>query len=87
MDIDAAIGDSVNKLKEIRMENDEFVDEDDDNDNDFDDSDDEDEPITLGFLEKPKNPLNLSRHFFPSKAGGLPVTTFLLYCFIQLRPC
>lgn len=53
------------------MENDEFVDEDDDDDNDFD-SEDEDEPITLGFLEKPKNPLNLSRHFFPSKAGGLP---------------
>ncbi|KEH24178.1 hypothetical protein MtrunA17_Chr7g0266951 [Medicago truncatula] len=63
MDIDASIGDFVNKLKEIRMENDEFVDEDDDNDNDFDDSDDEyeNEPITLGFLEKPKNPLNLSQ--------------------------
>jgi len=85
MDIDAAIGDSVNKLKEIRMENDDFVDENDDDD-DFDDSEDEDEPITLGFLEKPKNPLNLSRHFFPSKAGGLPVT--VLFCFsIQLRPC
>lgn len=84
MDTDA-IKDSLNKLKAIRMENDEYEDE-------VDDSDDEElEPITLGFLEKPKNRLYLSRQFFPSKAGGLPVLlpsqllhcTFFLYCFIQ----
>jgi pre-rRNA-processing protein TSR4 len=89
-----AIGDSVkNKLKAIRMDNDEFADED---DGDFDD-DEELEPITFSFLEKPKNSLTLSRQFFPSKAGGFPVPlyllnnslfyTLLLYCFIQSRPC
>lgn len=30
------------------------------------------EPVTLGFVEKPKNPTSLLRHFFPSKAGGVP---------------
>jgi pre-rRNA-processing protein TSR4 len=85
MDTDA-IGDSVNKLKAIRMDNDEFADEVDDDD-DFDDSDDEElEPITFGFLEKPKNSLTLSRQFFPSKAGGLPVHyILLLYCFYSIK--
>ncbi|MCH92158.1 programmed cell death protein 2-like [Trifolium medium] len=69
MDTDA-IGDSVNKLKAIRIDNDEFADEDED---DSDDDEEEFEPITFGFLEKPKNSLTLSRQFFPSKAGGLPV--------------
>ncbi|CAI8614898.1 unnamed protein product [Vicia faba] len=60
----SAIGNSV------RNENDEYADED---DVFVDDSDDEElEPITLGFLEKPKNRWTLSRQFFPSKAGGLP---------------
>lgn len=39
-------------------------------------SDDEDEellPVTLGFLEKPKNRCSLVRQGFPSKAGGVPV--------------
>jgi pre-rRNA-processing protein TSR4 len=87
MDTDA-IGDSDNKLKAIRMDNYEFADEVEDDD-DFDDSDDEElEPVTFGFLEKPKNSFTLSRQFFPSKAGGLPVLyILLLYCFIQLRPC
>jgi pre-rRNA-processing protein TSR4 len=82
MDTDA-IGDSVNKLKAIRMDNDEFADEVDDDD----DSDDEElEPITFGFLEKPKNSLTLSRQFFPSKAGGLPVHyILLLYCFYSIK--
>ncbi|KAG5567784.1 hypothetical protein RHGRI_003086 [Rhododendron griersonianum] len=38
-------------------------------------SDDEDEellPVTLGFLEKPKNRCSLVRQGFPSKAGGVP---------------
>jgi pre-rRNA-processing protein TSR4 len=82
MDTDA-IGDSVNKLKAIRMDNDEFADEVDDDD-DFDDE--ELEPITFGFLEKPKNSLTLSRQFFPSKAGGLPVHyILLLYCFYSIK--
>jgi pre-rRNA-processing protein TSR4 len=82
MDTDA-IGDSVNKLKAIRMDNDEFADEVDDDD----DSDDEElEPITFGFLEKPKNSFTLSRQFFPSKAGGLPVHyILLLYCFYSIK--
>ncbi|KAK4742807.1 hypothetical protein SAY87_000808 [Trapa incisa] len=36
------------------------------------DEEDEQEPVTLGLLEKPKNGLSLLRHFFPSKAGGVP---------------
>jgi pre-rRNA-processing protein TSR4 len=85
MDTDA-IGDSDNKLKAIRMDNYEFADEVEDDD-DFDDSDDEElEPITFGFLEKPKNSLTLSRQFFPSKAGGLPVHyILLLYCFYSIK--
>lgn len=35
--------------------------------------DDEEEPVTLGFVEKPKNLNSLLSHFFPSKAGGAPV--------------
>lgn len=70
-----AIENSINKLKSSRNENDEYADEDEDF---VDDSDDEElEPITLGFLEKPKNPWTLSRQFFPSKAGGLPVVYLL----------
>ncbi|XP_047312935.1 programmed cell death protein 2 [Impatiens glandulifera] len=43
----------------------------------FDEFDDDDEdgdeiPITLGFLEKPKNNWSLLRQLFPSKAGGVP---------------
>lgn len=43
---------------------------------DFSDDEDEDEellPVTLGFLEKPKNRCSLVRQGFPSKAGGVPV--------------
>ncbi|XP_031489920.1 uncharacterized protein LOC116257375 isoform X2 [Nymphaea colorata] len=29
-------------------------------------------PVTLGFVEKPKNPISLLRQFFPCKAGGAP---------------
>ncbi|ONK67563.1 uncharacterized protein A4U43_C05F1340 [Asparagus officinalis] len=47
-------------------------------DDDDDDGDDEAEDevagggVTLGFVEKPKNPHSLLRQFFPSKAGGVP---------------
>lgn len=34
--------------------------------------DDEQEPVTLGFLEKPKNSWSVLRQLFPSKAGGVP---------------
>ncbi|PNX79711.1 programmed cell death protein 2-like [Trifolium pratense] len=54
-------------MKAIRMDNGEFVDED---DHDSDEEEEEEfEPITFGFLEKPKNSLTLSRQIFPSKAG------------------
>ncbi|XP_022891546.1 programmed cell death protein 2-like isoform X2 [Olea europaea var. sylvestris] len=50
------------------------VDETDDPDlyNDEDDDDEEQVPVTLGFVEKPKNTWSLLRHYFPSKAGGTP---------------
>lgn len=42
-------------------------------DNDFEDEEeDTEEPVILGFVEKPKNPKNLLRQFFPNKAGGVP---------------
>ncbi|KAK3432593.1 hypothetical protein EUGRSUZ_D00103 [Eucalyptus grandis] len=45
------------------------------NDDDDDDDEDDDEvqkPVTLGFVEKPKNEWSLLRQLFPSKAGGAP---------------
>ena len=59
---------------------DEEVEEDaDSNSDDVDDDDTEAEPVTLGFVEKPKNGWSLLRHMFPCKAGGVPV------CFQSLR--
>lgn len=40
---------------------------------DEDDEEDDEEPVTLGFVEKPKNQWSLLPHLFPSKAGGFPV--------------
>lgn len=41
--------------------------------NEDDNSDEEDEPsVIIGFLQKPQHPWSLSRHLFPSKAGGTP---------------
>ncbi|RDX84540.1 Programmed cell death protein 2, partial [Mucuna pruriens] len=70
MDTDV-IGDSVDKLKAIQNDDVEDQDEDDDFDDD-DDDDEEHEPITLGFVDKPKNQWSLHRQYFPSKAGGVP---------------
>ncbi|KAI3903019.1 hypothetical protein MKW92_046800 [Papaver armeniacum] len=50
-----------------------------DSDGDYDQEEEEEEeddeeevPVTLGFVEKPKNPNSLLPQFFPSKAGGTP---------------
>lgn len=43
-----------------------------DEEEDIDEDEEEGEGVTLGFAEKPKNPHVLLRHFFPSKAGGVP---------------
>ncbi|KAF8387767.1 hypothetical protein HHK36_026422 [Tetracentron sinense] len=43
-----------------------------DDDEEEEDEDEEPDPVTLGFVEKPKNPRSLLRHLFPSKAGGTP---------------
>ncbi|CAK7348356.1 unnamed protein product [Dovyalis caffra] len=66
-------GDFTERLKGIQIsslddddEVEEVVEEEDD------DSEEEDEPVTLGFLEKPKNSWSLLRQVFPSKAGGVP---------------
>eukprot|EP00250_Pteridium_aquilinum_P004202 c14429_g1_i1 orf=145-1374(+) len=40
---------------------------------DIDDDEEEEElPVVVGFLQKPEHPWSLSRHLFPSKAGGAP---------------
>lgn len=78
MDLD---GDSMEEqLKAIQIssfkeeDQDEEVEEDaDSNSDDVEDDDSDAEPVTLGFVEKPKNDWSLLRHMFPSKAGGLPV--------------
>ena len=73
MDVDA-IGEHVEKLKAVRIDDDDAVDEDDVlDDYDDDDDDEEEEPVTLGFVDRPKNQWSLQRQFFPSKAGGVPV--------------
>ena len=79
-------GDSLEKLKGLQItslddddeeqEQDTMPEEFDDDDDYYDYDDDEEEeqePVTLGFLEKPKNRWSLLRHLFPSKAGGPPV--------------
>lgn len=44
-----------------------------DGDDDDDDDEEEDEPtVIVGFVQKPERPWSLSRHLFPSKAGGTP---------------
>ncbi|TXG63357.1 hypothetical protein EZV62_010351 [Acer yangbiense] len=78
-------GDSLEKLKGLQItslddddeeqEQETMSEEFDDDDDYYDDGDDEEEeqePVTLGFLEKPKNRWSLLRHLFPSKAGGPP---------------
>ncbi|KAL2239015.1 UNVERIFIED_CONTAM: Programmed cell death protein 2-like protein [Sesamum indicum] len=76
MDIDL----SGEKLKSLHIssldeEEDEEEDQNDDVEDEVSDEDDEEEdrvPMTLGFVEKPKNPWTLLRQYFPSKAGGTP---------------
>ncbi|KAI9095367.1 hypothetical protein K1719_026401 [Acacia pycnantha] len=78
MDLNA-IGDPTNKLKGLGISS---LDDDDGDDEevlidneheDYDSNDEEEEdPITLGFVEKPKNKRCLQRQYFPSKAGGGP---------------
>ncbi|GAV56997.1 zf-MYND domain-containing protein/PDCD2_C domain-containing protein [Cephalotus follicularis] len=73
-------GDSVENLRDLRLSSldddedgeEEFVvDSDDDYDEDGD-KEKKEEPVTLGFVEKPKNHWSLLRQFFPNKAGGIP---------------
>lgn len=71
--------DDDHKLKGLQItsldDNDDEVADSDNEDEDYDDYDDEEEedPVTLGFVEKPKNKWSLYRQYFPSKAGGVPV--------------
>ncbi|KAL5699268.1 hypothetical protein ACHQM5_030197 [Ranunculus cassubicifolius] len=65
--------DSFNNFKSLQINS--FEDDDDDEimEDEFEDDDDEEgEPMELGFVEKPNNPISLLRQFFPSKAGGIP---------------
>ncbi|XP_062083287.1 uncharacterized protein LOC133789415 isoform X2 [Humulus lupulus] len=67
-------GDSVEEFKGLRITS---LDDEEEEEQDIDiDEEDEDEGETdytvLGFVKKPKNPHSLLRHFFPSKAGGVP---------------
>lgn len=48
--------------------------EEDDDDDEEEEEDETKDLVTLGFVEKPKNTNCLLRHFFPSKAGGVPVS-------------
>lgn len=85
-------GDSVEKLKGLHIssrddeeqEEDIVVDEDDYVDDDDEEEEEEErEPVTLGFVEKPKNKWSLLRQLFPSKVGGSPVNTWpfpSVYC-------
>ncbi|XP_057474564.1 uncharacterized protein LOC130762755 [Actinidia eriantha] len=75
-------GDSLEKLRALQITS--LEDEEDDEaqvnrGGDIMDDDDEEEeeeeeqvPVTLGFVEKPKNRWSLLRQLFPSKAGGVP---------------
>lgn len=73
-------GNSFDNLKSLQIssleEDDDDVDVEEDIDIKEDDGDDDEEeelePVTLGFVEKPNDPNSLLRHYFPSKAGGVP---------------
>lgn len=76
-----ANGDSIEKLRGLQITSLDDEDEEeremvayeyDDDDEDDGEDEEEQEPVTLGFLEKPKNRWSLLRHLFPSKAGGPP---------------
>ncbi|KAL5571111.1 hypothetical protein UlMin_020708 [Ulmus minor] len=66
---------SVEELKGLRITS---LDDDDEEEpemvieEDDDDEEEEQNDVALGFLKKPKNSRSLLRHFFPSKAGGVP---------------
>lgn len=51
-----------------------------------DDEEEANDCVVLGFVKKPKNSRSLLRHFFPSKAGGLPVCyrKSLAFCFFEI---
>ncbi|KAI9095402.1 hypothetical protein K1719_026436 [Acacia pycnantha] len=70
-----AIGDPTNNLKGIRIssldDDEEVLIDNEHEDYDFNDEEEED-PITLGFVGKPKNNWCLQRQYFPSKAGRGP---------------
>ncbi|WCJ34691.1 Programmed cell death protein 2 [Euphorbia peplus] len=65
-------GDSIENLKGLHISEveQEMLGEEVDDDDDEDEN--EQEPVTLGFVEKPKNYWSLLPHLFPSKAGGVP---------------
>lgn len=83
-------GDSMEKLKGVRIaplddDDDDFEGQEneevqeptfEEEEEDDDDYDEEEEPVTLGFVEKPKHSWSLLRQLFPSKAGGVPVYVF-----------
>ncbi|KAJ4727740.1 programmed cell death protein 2 [Melia azedarach] len=62
-----SLDDDDDEEREQEMVTDEYEDDDDD-----EEDEEEQEPVTLGFIEKPKNSWSLLRHLFPSKAGGSP---------------
>lgn len=70
------MGSNMNDMKSLQETN---LDEEGDQEFELEDVDDGDEEeeveeyVTLGLVEKPKNPKFLLRHLFPSKAGGVPV--------------
>ncbi|PON40533.1 Programmed cell death protein [Parasponia andersonii] len=68
--------DSMEEFKGLRItsldDEDEEEEEEEEEDDDDDDDDEANEDVVLGFVKKPKNPRSLFRHFFPSKAGGVP---------------
>ncbi|XP_065042441.1 uncharacterized protein LOC135675816 isoform X3 [Musa acuminata AAA Group] len=69
------MGSNMNDMKSLQETN---LDEEGDQEFELEDVDDGDEEeeveeyVTLGLVEKPKNPKFLLRHLFPSKAGGVP---------------
>ena len=46
---------------------------DEEDNNDEDEEEEEEKFVTLGFVEKPKNPWSLLHQLFPSKARSVPV--------------
>jgi hypothetical protein len=70
----AEVGDAAAAAAVEEEEEEEDEEEEDEEEEEEEEEGEDDPTVLIGFLQKPDKPSSLSRHFFPSKAGGPPVS-------------